>query len=87
MLLIAEREYLSSGVNMLTNILKIIDTTKTLFFDLIYFESDQKIWQKICREDLSSVSDLLTSWLSISLVDRELFGHLSNLSNPAFCSL
>ena len=32
-----EREYFSSGVNMLTNGLKISDTTKTEFFELILF--------------------------------------------------
>ena len=37
-----EREYLSLGVNMLTNSLKISDTTKTEFFELISFQSDQK---------------------------------------------
>ena len=37
-----ETEYLSSGVNMLTNSLKISDTTKTEFFELISFQSDQK---------------------------------------------
>ena len=37
-----EREYLSSGVNMLTDNLKILDTTKTQFFDFISFQSDQK---------------------------------------------
>ena len=38
-----ERQYLSSGVNMLTNNLKISDKTKTQFFDLISFQSDQII--------------------------------------------
>ena len=38
-----EREYLSSGVNMLTNSLKIYDTTKREFFELIPIQSDQKI--------------------------------------------
>ena len=32
-----------SGVNMLTNSLKISDTTKTEFSELISFRSDQKI--------------------------------------------
>ena len=38
-----EREYLSSGVNMLTNSLKTLDTTKTEFFERIFFLNDQKI--------------------------------------------
>ena len=72
-----ETEYLSSGVNMLTNSLKISDTTKTEFFELIFFQSDQKIWQKYCRADLSSDSDPLnplTCWLSISVLTRGFLG-------------
>ena len=38
-----EREYLTSGVNMLTNSLKISDTSKKQYLDLIFFQSDQKI--------------------------------------------
>ena len=38
-----ETEYLSLGVNMLTNSLKISETTKTQFFELIFFQSDQRI--------------------------------------------
>ena len=33
---------MSSGVNMLTNSVKISDTTKTNFSELISFQSDQK---------------------------------------------
>ena len=33
-----------SGVNMLRKILKISDTTNTEFLELIYFQSNQKIW-------------------------------------------
>ena len=72
-----EREYLSSGVIMLTNSLKITDTTLTKFLELIFFQSDQKIWQKYCRAGLSSLSDTLTCWLSISVLKRSFFGHLS----------
>ena len=39
----AEREYLSSGVNMLANSLKISDTSKKEFLELIFIQSDQKI--------------------------------------------
>ena len=38
-----EGEYLSSGVNMLKNKLKISDITKTEFFKLIFLVNDQKI--------------------------------------------
>ena len=38
-----ETEYLSSGVNMLTNSLKISDTTKIEFLELIPFQSYQEI--------------------------------------------
>ena len=53
---------------MLTNNLKISDTTKTECFGPISFQSDQKIWQKYWRADLSSVSDRLTYWLSLSVL-------------------
>ena len=33
---------MSSGVNMLTNSLKISDTSKKEFLELIFFKSDQK---------------------------------------------
>ena len=54
-----EREYLSCGVNMSTNTLKIPGTSKTAFFELISFQIFQKILQKHCRADLSSDSDPL----------------------------
>ena len=65
-----ERECLSLGVNMLTNSLKISQTTKNDIFELIFFQRDQKIWQKYCRADLCSVSDPLTYWLSRSVLLR-----------------
>ena len=68
-----ETEYLSLGVNMLTNSLKISETTKTQFFELIFFQSDQRIWQKYCRGDLSNLSDPLTFWLSLSVLTRGFF--------------
>ena len=37
---------MSSGVNMLTNGLKISDTTETEPFKLILFQSDEKMCQK-----------------------------------------
>ena len=59
---------MSSGVNMLKNSLKIPDTTKTEFLKLIFFDSDQKISKKYLRADLSSFSDPLKCWLSISVL-------------------
>ena len=65
---------MSSGVNMLTKNLKISDTTKTEFSEVISFQSDQKIWQKYCRADLSSVSDPLTCWISLGLLTQGFLG-------------
>ena len=48
---------MSSGVNMLTNSLKILDTTKTNIFELKSCLSAKKIWQKYRRADKISVSD------------------------------
>ena len=45
---------------MLTNSLKISDTTNTEFFKLISLHTYQKIRQKYCHADLASVSDPLT---------------------------
>ena len=39
---------------------QISDTTITEFSELIFFHSDQKIWQTYCRADLCSFSDPLT---------------------------
>ena len=59
---------------MLTNSLKISDTTKTEFFVLIFFLNDKKIWQKYFRAYLSSVPDPLTCCLSISVITRGFLG-------------
>ena len=58
----------------LTNSLKILDTPKTEFFELIFFLNDQKIWQKFCRADLRSVLDAITCWLSTSVLTRGFLG-------------
>ena len=42
---------------MLTNSLRISDITKTEPFELISFDSDQKIWQKYYRADLRNILD------------------------------
>ena len=65
---------MSSSVNMLTNSLKISDTTKTEFFGLIFFLIDQKIWKKYWRAVLSSASNPLTCWPSISVLTRDFLG-------------
>ena len=65
---------MSSGVNMLTSSLKISDTAKTDFLELIFLEIDQKLWQKYCREDLCSVSDCLTCWVSMTVLVRDFSG-------------
>ena len=70
----AEREYLLAGVNMLANSLKISDSTKIEILELISFQTDQKIWQKYSRSDLSGHSDPLTCWLSINFLTRSFFG-------------
>ena len=59
---------------MLSNSLKISDITKTEFFELKLFQSDQKIWQNYCRVDLDSVSNTLTSWISINVLRRDFLG-------------
>ena len=74
MLGFTERIYLLSGVNMLRNSLEISYTSKKRFMGLILIESDQKITQKHCRADLSSVWDTLTCWLSISVLIRGILG-------------
>ena len=63
-----------SGVNMVPKSLKICDTSKKAFMELIFLESYQKISQKHCRADLNSVSDPLTYWLSISVLIRGFLG-------------
>ena len=67
-------EHLSSEIHNLKNSLKISNTTKTGFFGQKLFQSDQKIWQNYCRIQLSSVSEPLTSWLSISVLTKGFLG-------------
>ena len=56
------------------NSLNISDTTKMEYFELILFLNAQKIWQKYWRENLRSVSDLLTCSLSISVLTWRFVG-------------
>ena len=55
------RECLSSGVNVLTNGLKILDTTKIDILKLKFSQNDRKILSNYCCADFSSVWDSLTS--------------------------
>ena len=73
---------MSSGVNMLTNSLEILDTTKTEFFKLISFQDAQKIAQKYCRfmQCFGPFHMLAVRECS----DTRLYRHLRN---PAGCSL
>ena len=61
---------MSLGDNMLTKSLKISDTTKTESFEVISFQSDEKISRKYPHADLSNLSETLTCWLSISVLTR-----------------
>ena len=47
---------------------------KQSFSSWFFFQSDQKIWDKYFRPDLSSVSDPLTCWLYISVLIRGSLG-------------
>ena len=60
---------------MLTNSVKIPDTTNKEFFELFFFHTDQKISQKHCNSDLSSFSDRLTCWLLIIVLAMSFLGN------------
>ena len=75
---------MSLGVNMLTNGAKISDATKTDFLGLIFFQRDQNIWQKHCHADLSSVSNTLTCWLTISVPTRGFLGIYVTVPFPVY---
>ena len=55
---------------MFTKSLEISDTTNLEIFERIFFQSSQKIWQNDCCADLGSALDLLTCWLSISVLTQ-----------------
>ena len=69
---------------MLTNSLKISDTTKTELFKVILFVNHQRIREKYYRVDLSSVSGPFPMLTVHKCSDTELFKHLSN---QVFCSV
>ena len=58
----SEKEYLSSRVNVLTNGLKILDTTKTNIFDLILYQNDGKTDQTTVAHIVAHTVTL-TYWL------------------------
>ena len=55
-------------------LVKLSDTTKTEFFELIFLHTDQKMWQKYYRADLSSGLNPLTCWLLINVLSRFFLG-------------
>ena len=59
---------------MLTKSLKISDTTKSKFFEQIFFHTDQKIGQIYGHVDLGSVSDPLPCSMPISVLTRGFLG-------------
>ena len=59
---------------MLTNSLKFSDATKTEYFELFSFQSDEDTGQKYFRADLNNLSDPLTCWLSTSVLTRSFLG-------------
>ena len=61
-----------------------LDTTKTEFFERIFFLNDQKIWQKFCRAEFKQCFGRFNMWTVHNSSDTGLFKHLSN---RAFCSL
>ena len=61
-------------VNMFKHSLKISETTKTEFFELIFFQNEEKIWQNDGRAELSSLLDPLTCWLSINVLTQGFLG-------------
>ena len=69
---ILRREYLSSGVNVLTNSLKIPAVAKGDFFQINLFRIHGKIEKYLRRADFSSVSNPLTRCLPIGVVKQDL---------------
>ena len=59
---------------MLRKCLKISDTTKNKFIELLFLKSHHKVWQKNCRVDLSSILDVSTCSLSISVLTQGFLG-------------
>ena len=62
------REYLSSGVNMLTNGLKVLDTIKTNIYKLKFSQGDGKVRQNYYPAHLGSACNTLTFSLSYGVL-------------------
>ena len=67
-----QREYLSSGINVVKNGIAISNITKKDLFELKFSKSDEQIWLNYCRGDLGSVWDPLTFWLFKSVLKRDI---------------
>ena len=66
------REYLSSGVNVLTNSLEIGDVTKADIFQLNLSRIRRKRGKLFCGVDFRSVSNPLTRWLPNGVLKEDL---------------
>ena len=64
-------KYFSSGVNVLTNGLKISDITKKNFLQLKFSQCDDQRWSSYCRADFRSVWDPLTCWQSYGVLKHD----------------
>ena len=80
-LVFTEREYFSLGVDMLTNSLKISNTTKKNFSSWFSSKVIKKDDKNYCHADWSAASDLLTCSLSISVLT---WGFLGVSVTPLF---
>ena len=77
-------KYSWSGVNVLTNGLKISYVTKKVFFELKYCQSDEQRWQNYYCVYYSSVWDLLNMLTVLECPEIWLFRHFHK---RIFCSL
>ena len=77
---VLRREYLSSGVNVLTNSLKISDMTKAVIFQLNLSRILWKIGKWWYRAYFSSVSNPLTRWLPNGVMKLDLLDALVKIS-------
>ena len=77
---ILRREYLSSGLNVLTNSLKISNVTKADFFQLNLSRIHGKIEKYWCGANFGSVSNPLTRWFRKSALKQDLLDGLVNFS-------
>ena len=79
-----ERGYLSLGVSMLRNSVKVSDTTKKKFFWADFFWEWSKNMTKILRCRFKQCFGPFTMFTAHTCFDTR---HFMYLSNPAFCSL